>query len=56
LLDEKEKALNWLEIAMEQRIPKIPRINSSVNFKNLHSEPRFKALIKQMGLTDYYRE
>ena len=56
LLDEKEKALYWLEKALEQKIPSIPRINSAFDFKNLHSEPRFQAMIKQMGLSDYHFE
>jgi TolB-like protein/tetratricopeptide (TPR) repeat protein len=56
LLDEKGKALNWLEIAMEQRIPSIPRINTHPYYKDLHSEPRFQALIKLMGLSEYHIE
>lgn len=56
LIGAKVKAINCLERAMEQRYPEITRINSSPFFKDLHSEPRFQALIKQMGLTDYHRE
>lgn len=56
LLRENDRALDWIEKAMEKRIMAIPRINSHLILKELHSEPRFQALIKKMGLTDYQRE
>jgi len=53
LMEEKELALNWLEIALENRIADIPRINCNADFDILRSEPRFIALIEKMGLTPY---
>jgi hypothetical protein len=51
-LDEKEKALEWLEMAFEQHSLRIPLLNSDPYFENLRSEPRFKAILKKMGLED----
>jgi len=53
MLGEKEKTLTFLEKAMEERIPALPRINSNPLFDNLRSEPRFKRLIEEMGLTRF---
>jgi TolB-like protein/AraC-like DNA-binding protein/Tfp pilus assembly protein PilF len=53
LMEEKELALNWLEIAFENRIATIPRINCNADYDIIRSEPRFIALIEKMGLTPY---
>jgi tetratricopeptide (TPR) repeat protein len=53
LMEEKELALNWLEIAFENHIAELPRINCNADFDILRSEPRFLALIEKMGLTPY---
>ena len=53
ILEEKEKTLTWLEQAVENHESNIPRINSIPDFDYLRSEPRFKALIKKMGLSEY---
>ena len=50
LIEENEKALDWLEICYDNQIPYIITINYLVYFKNLRSEPRFIALLKKMGL------
>jgi len=52
-IGKKEEALNWLEVAFENRSSSIPRINNNPDFEFLRSEPRFQALLKKMGLTDY---
>jgi len=49
-LGDKNAALQWLERACEEREPSvIYSVNSSI-FDNLRSEPRFKALLKKIGL------
>jgi TolB-like protein/Tfp pilus assembly protein PilF len=55
-LGKKDEALNWLEKAVEKRTPNIPRINNDPDFDNLRSEPRFKAIIKKLGLSDYAKK
>lgn len=55
-LGEKEKALNWLEKAMnELHDTGMPIINCYPEFKNLRNEPRFQALLKKMGLDAYQK-
>ena len=50
---KKEEALNWLEKALAEKEPRLPRINNNPDFDNLRSEPRFLAIIDKMGLSDY---
>ena len=52
-LGENEKALEWLELAYEQRNPGIIFIKSTHDLKNLRNEPRFLALLKKMNLGNY---
>lgn len=48
---QKQKALDWLERAFEARIGLIfIRLKNDRNLENLHSEPRYKALLNKMGL------
>jgi TolB-like protein len=56
MLDQKEKALDWLEKALEDKYPGIVRINNNPDFDNLRSEPRFQAMIKKMGLSEYAKK
>jgi serine/threonine-protein kinase len=44
------RALDWLEKAYEQRDPNVPYISCMPIFDALRSEPRFKALLRQMNL------
>jgi tetratricopeptide (TPR) repeat protein len=53
MLDQREEALKWLEKALEEKIPNIIRINNNPDYDNLRSEPRFQAIIKKMGLSEY---
>ncbi|BAX81436.1 hypothetical protein ALGA_3136 [Labilibaculum antarcticum] len=50
-LGQKQKALDWLERAFEARIGLIfIRLKNDRNLENIHSEPRYKALLNKMGL------
>lgn len=49
-LDEKEKALDWLERAYEERSGYLVSINGDFVFENIRNEPRFKAVLRKMGL------
>jgi TolB-like protein/AraC-like DNA-binding protein/Tfp pilus assembly protein PilF len=52
-LGHKEKALDWLEMAFEERVGLLAaRFKRDHNLENLHSEPRYKALLQKMGLED----
>jgi len=53
--DNKEEALKALEKAQEVRASRLPRINNDPDFDYLRSEPRFQALIKKFGLTEYQK-
>ena len=53
ILDKKEEVLDILEKALEDRSTNIPRINTNPDFDNLHSEARFMAIIKEIGLSKY---
>jgi tetratricopeptide (TPR) repeat protein len=56
IMSKKDEALNWLEKAFEKRPPSIPRINNDQIFNDLRSEPRFKEMIKKMGLSEYAKK
>ena len=49
-LGDKDNALEWLEKAYDDRSALLVRIRVDPRLDNLRSEPRFKALIKRMGL------
>ena len=49
-LEEKEKALEWLEISFEQRDLGRVTIKADPYFEILYNEPRFIALLEKMGL------
>jgi len=50
LLDEKEEAFRWLEKAYEERASKLTDLKIDPDFDNLHSDPRFAALVQKIGL------
>ena len=52
-IGEKEKALEYLEIAYEQHSSRIPYIKYNPHFKDLRVEPRFLAILEKMDLGDY---
>lgn len=49
-LNNKEKAIEWLEKAFIERSDKLVNLNVEPRLGNLRSEPKFKALLKKMGL------
>lgn len=51
-IEENEKALEWIERAMINKELGIIQIKNDPYFKDLHNEPRFKAILKQMGLEE----
>ncbi len=50
MLGEKERAIEFLEKAYEQREGYLPSMASDFVYENLHGEPRYDALVKKMGL------
>ncbi|MEZ5424973.1 MAG: hypothetical protein R2747_01795 [Pyrinomonadaceae bacterium] len=49
-LGEKEKALDYLEKALEKRDSALPFVNADFNFDSLRKEKRFVALMQKIGL------
>ena len=49
-LGEKDQALDWLERAHEARSDMLVYLKVTPVFYPLHEEPRFQALLKEMGL------
>ena len=56
---KKEEAVSWLEKLFEASGENLylrgflPQINNSAEFDNIRSEPRFQAIVKKMGLSEY---
>jgi TolB-like protein len=51
LVGKDEQALYWLEKAIESG--ECPEMSFRLEFKNLHDNPRYIALLDKMGLTEY---
>ena len=51
-LGERERALDWLERAYEERAGGIWGVKGSFLFRSLRSDPRFTALLRKMNLAD----
>ena len=49
-LGEEVQALEWLEKSLERREPQMVLLNVDPHFDGLRSNPRFKALLKEMNL------
>ena len=49
-LNEKSQALDWLEKAVDVHCPLIVYLKVDPQFDGLRTEPRFRALLKRMGL------
>jgi adenylate cyclase len=49
---EVDKAIEWLENAYEKRDPMFSLVKSVPSHDYLHTDPRFKALLKKMGLEE----
>ena len=50
--NDKDHAFEWLERARQQRDAGVPGLRADLLLKNLHSDPRWNALLHTMGLTD----
>ena len=50
VLGEKDKAIEWLERAYDERSGYLAVVNGDFVFENLRDEPRYQALIEKMGL------
>ena len=53
-LRRKEETLRYLEQAYAERSPFLVFVQSDANFDFLHAEPRYRAIIKKMGLPPAY--
>ena len=54
LLGQKEEALRSLQTAYEQREVMMPLAGTEPSFAGLHTDPRFRELVRKMGLADSY--
>ena len=51
-LDRKDEAIQWLEKAFEERDFRMTTLSVSFEYDNLRSDPRFKQLMRRMGLPE----
>ena len=49
-LGQNYEAFQWLEKAYDDHVPKLVRIQQDPDLNSLHSDPRFQALVKRIGL------
>lgn len=49
-LDDKEKAFDWLDRALRERSSELCHLGAWPMYRTLRSDPRFGALLKQLGL------
>lgn len=54
-LGNKEEELLYLEKAVNERSPWIPRMNNNPEIEWLRNEPRYIEMIKKLGLYEYYK-
>ncbi len=50
LLDERDKAFEWLEKAYDQRDPFMTNLKTAPRLDNLRGDPRFDDLLRRIGL------
>lgn len=48
-LNEKDRALDWLRIGMEQRAGRMVRLQVDPRFNNLRAEPQFKEILQRIN-------
>jgi hypothetical protein len=51
-LGEKDKVFQWLEKDFEARNGKLVEVRWQIQFETLRDDPRFKGLLKRMGLPE----
>jgi adenylate cyclase len=51
-MGEVDKAIEWLEKAYEERDPLFSFVKSAPSHDYMHTDPRFKAILKKMGLEE----
>lgn len=56
MIGDKEQALKNLELGYEMHDRDMVRIISDYDFIDLRSEPRYMAIVKKMGLLEYYNQ
>lgn len=49
-LKRKDEALHYLEDSYQERAPWLVHVQNSADFDLLHSEPRYQAIVRKMGL------
>ena len=49
-LGDKDKAIGWLQKAYEEHSPWIPFLKTDPQFESLRSDPRFKDLVRRVGI------
>jgi hypothetical protein len=51
-LGDVDKVFEWLNIGADEKDPRQYSTKTRLSFKNLHSDPRWSALMKKMGLEE----
>ena len=51
-LDRKDEAIAWLEKGYEERDSRMPLIGVAFEFDSLRSDPRFRDLVRRIGLPE----
>jgi dTDP-4-dehydrorhamnose 3,5-epimerase-like enzyme len=54
VLGRKEETIRYLEKSYQERAPHLVFLQSNPDFDFLHSDPRYRAIIKKMGLPPAY--
>jgi hypothetical protein len=50
--EEKDRAIEWLETAYEERDPWLHRVGVEPDWESLHPDPRFRDLLRRLGLPE----
>ena len=51
-LGQKDQAFEWFEKAIEVRDHRLIFLKTHADYDSLHSDPRFKSLLKKIGLEE----
>ena len=55
-LGQNDEVFHWLEKAHDDHVPKLVRIQQDSDLNSLHSDPRFQAFVKRIGLHHHSEE